>query len=123
MRMNSRSLQSLLRLRRAFESDARLALISELDAEIEKDMQIKAISSKMNALAEEYSLARDHHGEKSEEARSAKEKLLLAKKELDELPLVVRYNEAYRVSSGLMLWVNDILFGDLVSPLSRGSSR
>ena len=74
-------------------------------------------------MAEDYSLARDHYGEKSEEARSAKEKLLLAQKELEELPLVERYNDAYRVSSGLMLWVNDILFGDLASPLSRGCSR
>lgn len=97
----------LMSLREAIESDERLKRLLLLEEKVEKDDSLKPLVKAKDEAQEEYERA-IHLG--NEEKLKAEKKLYLAKKELDEHPLVKEYNEAFINVKDLYMWIDDILF-------------
>ena len=92
------------------KEDERLLRLSELETLLEKDEEAIKLSGILKSKEEAYSFSLSSFGEGSEEARKAQKELYEAKKELDSLPLVKEYNEAYTKVRDLYMLIDDILF-------------
>lgn len=76
-----------------------------------EDPVVLELSKKKDAAENAYSDCLSYHKETDPEAISLQKGLYLAKKTLDENPLVERYNAAYIVVRDLYLQIDDILYG------------
>ena len=102
--------ESLLILANALKSDPRVVKLDQLEKRLMVDPAVLELSKHKDAAEQAYSLVLSYANEKSPEALAAQKQLYLAKKVLDENPLVREYNAAYIVVRDLYMALDDILY-------------
>jgi hypothetical protein len=102
--------ESLLILANALKSDPRVVKLDQLEKRLMVDPAVLELSKHKDAAEQAYSLVLSYANEKSPEALAAQKQLYLAKKALDENPLVREYNAAYIVVRDLYMALDDILY-------------
>jgi hypothetical protein len=102
--------ESLLILAKALQEDPRILKLNALEKQLMADPDVIALSKRKEAVEEAYSLVLSYASEKSAEALNAQKQLYLAKKNLDDNPLVARYNAAYIEVRDLYMALDDILY-------------
>ncbi len=113
--MEEKIIKELQTLKASIDNDERLLRLSELEAKLAEDEEVKRLSKRLKKEEEAYSFALSTYGKNSEETKKAQLALFEAKKELDSLPLVKEYNEAYIAVRDLYMQIDDIIF----SPFRR----
>jgi cell fate (sporulation/competence/biofilm development) regulator YmcA (YheA/YmcA/DUF963 family) len=102
--------ESLKSLAKALQEDPRIQTLNALEKEMMANPEVIALSKRKDAAEEAYSLTLSYASEKSPEALVAQKELYLAKKKLDDNPLVAQYNAAYIVVRDLYMAIDDILY-------------
>ncbi len=98
-------------LRAALKNDPRVKKLDELEASLTLDPVLVELVQKKNAAEEAYSLVLSYQKAADPEALERQKDLYLAKKALDEYPLVKNYNEAFIAVRDLYMSIDDVLFG------------
>jgi len=110
--MEKELLDALDELKKAMETDSRVKTLETLEKKIMIDPNVILLSKKKDAAEIAYEEILAYHQEKDPEAQKKEKELYLAKKELDENPLVQQYNAAYIVVRDLYMAIDDILYKD-----------
>ncbi len=108
--MNEKILKEVSALKNALEGDERSIRLSELESRLEKDETVLLYSKKAKDKEEAYSFSLSSFGKGKKETMDAQKELYEAKKELDSLPLVKEYNEAYVAVRDIYMQIDDIIF-------------
>jgi len=110
--MEKELLDALDELKKAMETDPRVKTLDALEKRIVVDPDVILLSKKKDVAETAYEETLAYHQEKDPEAQKKEKELYLAKKELDENPLVQQYNAAYIVVRDLYMAIDDILYKD-----------
>lgn len=113
--MEEKIIKELQTLKASIDNDERLLRLSELEKKLAENEEVKVLSKRLKEEEEAYSFALSSYGKSSDEAKKAQVALFNAKKELDSLPLVKEYNDAYIAVRDLYMQIDDIIF----SPFRR----
>lgn len=108
-------LKSINRLNDEIKNDPRVMHLEQLSKEIDNSCEVRKLSAIMNEKASLYEDAIKHFGEDSQYTKKCQRELYIAKKNLDEIPLVISYNKAYQQVRLLYEEINNSLF----SPFQR----
>jgi cell fate (sporulation/competence/biofilm development) regulator YmcA (YheA/YmcA/DUF963 family) len=98
-------------LRAALKNDPRVKKLDEIEASLSQDAVLIELVKKKNAAEEAYDSILSYRKETDPEALSLQKSLYLAKKTLDDYPLVKDYNEAFIAVRDLYMSIDDALFG------------
>ncbi len=108
--MNEELINKAYNLKEAINVSLTMKNLLEAEQELENNDEAKILSYKMDVEASHYSDILKIYPSDSKEAKEAQHKLYLAKKELDELEVVKKYNKAYKEAKLLFNDINRILF-------------
>lgn len=97
-------------LAEALQGDPRILALKEIESRMMKEESFLALVGEKDRLSRTYEEKCRHYGEGSPEAKSALHELYLSKKELDEHPLTLSYNKAYKEVRELYDALDLILF-------------
>lgn len=109
--MDSRLLDEIEEIALALKGDKRLKELKDAEDRMLSDSEVIELIKRKNAMEDEYSLVLSYSSRDSEQAKKAQHELYLAKKALDEHPLVKEYNDAYLKARDLYLSLDEIIFG------------
>jgi hypothetical protein len=105
-------LRSLTELREALKNDPRIQKLDSLEKRIAEDSFVVSLSKAKEAAENRYEDRLAFQKASSEECQCLQKELYLAKKALDENPLVREYNAAFTAVRDLYMAIDDILFRD-----------
>ena len=109
--MENETIQALLNLRSAVDSDPRVLQLSKSEEALNASEEVRSLKAKVDEASERYSFEVSHFGEESESAKSSLHELFLAKKALDEHPLSRQYNADYSIVRKLYGQIDSELIG------------
>lgn len=89
-------LDLLYELKDSLNKDDRIILLNKIEEELNNDKNVNLLAMKKNRINEEYNELLRFNDENSDIVKNKQKELYLAKKELDELPIVKQYNKAYQ---------------------------
>lgn len=99
-------------LKKEMDNDPRFIRLKELEEIMNNDEEVIALAYKKDLISNEYNDALKFYKEDSIEVNNAREKFIKIKDELNALPAVKNYLEAYNEIRFLLVEVNNILFSD-----------
>ena len=108
--MNKELLDSLFLLKESLENDSRVLRLNELDKQINENEEIMKLAYKKDMALLSYEDCLKHFKEDSKEVKEAQKALYEAKLSLDKHPLVIEYNNAYKLVRELYNKINEVLF-------------
>ncbi|MFA5481263.1 MAG: YlbF family regulator [Bacilli bacterium] len=108
--MNEELIIRITALKKALAEDSRVLRLNDCEKAMENDEQVMLLAYQKDLCESKYNDAIRHHGENSPEAKEARKSLFIAKKKLDEHPLVVKYLSAYQQVRILYEEINEKLF-------------
>ena len=100
-------------LQKIIQNDPRIKKLNELEKKMEEDKEVILLAYQKDVATTEYSDILNIYDRENEIAKKYQHKLYLAKKALDEHPLVQQYLKAYKEVRELYSSINEILFSDL----------
>lgn len=100
-------------LKKAIDNDERVILLERLENEMNNSEEVMKLAYVKDMKADNYENALRFFKEDSDEVKLARQELYLAKKALDEHPLVKAYLKAYSEVRDLYFEVNQRLFSIL----------
>lgn len=112
--------EALAELKKALKEDERALLCQKREEKMMEDEEVLLLIAEKDRCEREYEDLLSYAGEK--EKKEAEHRLYLAKKKLDEHPLVREYGESFIVLRDLYLAIDDVLFSPYrkkVNPCSR----
>lgn len=110
--MEKELLDALEELREALQEDPRVQKLEALEKKVMEDPEVVALAKEKEAAANAYQDLLSYHKETDPEALALQKKLYLAKKKLDEEPLVADYDAAYIIVRDLYMEIDDVLYKD-----------
>ena len=108
--MNDSLMNSLEKLKEAIESDPRVLHLNELDKKLNDNEEVMKLAYKKDMALLSYEDSLKHFKEDSKEVGEAQKRLYEAKLSLDKHPLVIEYNNAYKLVRELYNKINEVLF-------------
>ena len=111
--MEGTLLNLIYEFKQLLNEDERVVNLNKLEIELSSNRDVINLSIKKNRISEEYKEILRFNDENSELAKSKQKELYLAKKELDELDVVIRYNKAYQEVRLLYEHISSTLFDEL----------
>lgn len=108
--MNEELLDAINELKTEINKDKRVILLEKLSLEVDNSLEVQKLSMIMNEKASLYEDALKHLGENDSYTLNCQKELYLAKKSLDEHPLVISYNNAYKEVRKIYEKINIDLF-------------
>ena len=105
--------QKVDELKNALINDERIIKLQEAEKKMNESKEVQILSYKKDIAISNYSDALNHFSKDSEEIKQYQKELHLAKKALDEHPLVKDYLSCYIKVRDLYNEINDILFSNL----------
>lgn len=118
--MDENLLTALLMLKEALAVDERLLALRFAERQLVQDQRVQELVQKRNSLAEDYYALRRKGP--SDALKKKKEAYLLLRRELQALPSVFFYEEAYARAKTLWAMVDEALFRPyLISPFMEES--
>ena len=111
--MTEEILSKVYALKEALNNNEAIINLKNANEELENSDEAKILSYKMDQASTYYSDILKIYSIDSTEAKKAQKNLYLAKKALDELEVVRRYNSAYKAAKMLYNEVNKIVFLEL----------
>lgn len=100
-------------LQKIIQNDPRIKKLNELEKKMEEDKEVILLAYQKDVATTEYSDILNIYDRENEIAKKYQHNLYLAKKALDEHPLVQQYLKAYKEVRELYSSINEILFSDL----------
>ena len=97
-------------LKESLENDSRVLRLNELDKQINENEEIMKLAYKKDMALLSYEDSLKHFKEDSKEVKDAQKALYEAKLSLDKHPLVIEYNNAYKLVRELYNKINEVLF-------------
>ena len=110
--MEKELFDALEELREALHEDPRVKKLEALEKKVTEDPKVVVLAKEKEAAANTYQDLLSYHKETDPEALVLQKNLYLAKKKLDEEPLVAEYDEAYIVVRDLYMQIDDTLYKD-----------
>ena len=111
--MEGTLLNLIYEFKQLLNEDERVVNLNKLEIELSSNRDVINLSIKKNRISEEYKEILRFNDENSELAKAKQKELYLAKKELDELDVVIRYNKAYQEVRMLYEHISSTLFDEL----------
>lgn len=111
--MEDRFINLIYELKEAINDDPRVIKLNEIELELSSNRDVINLSIKKNRISEEYKEILRFNDENSELAKAKQKELYLAKKELDELDIVIKYNKAFQEVRLLYEHISSTLFDEL----------
>ena len=115
--MEIKTYQSLLKFKEILKKHPSFVGLLRLEKEMEEDEEVQLLAYKKDLANSDYNDILKIYKEDDLEARKVREKLYLAKKNLEEHPKVRKYLEKYSEVRNILKEVNHILFDDFVTNL------
>jgi hypothetical protein len=113
--MEERLLTKINLLKKAIDTDLRVQKLNYINKLVNLDETLIILAYKRDCKETIYEDAIKHFGENSKEVEIAQKELYFAKKAVDEFPLSVQYNRAYKEVRLMYKQINDLLFKDFSS--------
>lgn len=113
--MNERLYELTYKLKEDISSDKRVLLLNKIEDELNNNDEVISLAYKKDKLSSEYSDLLSYLKEDDPIVKNKQKELYEAKKQLDSLPLVIKYNKAYQDVRILLEEISNILFKDLKS--------
>lgn len=108
--MNQEIYDILMQLKTLLNDDSRIKHLIKANENLENSDEAKILSFKMDNALREYNDILKIYPLESDEAKKYQHNLFLAKKELDKLDVVKRYNKAYKEVRELYKYINEEIF-------------
>lgn len=121
--MEENVLQAINELKQAIINDPRIKRLNELDKKMYEDEEVIKAVKKKNDLENRYSSILSYKEANSDEAIAIQKALYQAKLELDSLPLVKEYNEAFVPIKDIYLMMDDLIFAPFRSKTLSHEAR
>lgn len=111
--MDIKLLDLIYELKETIDNDERVIFLSKIEKELENDLNVISLSIKKNRISEEFKELLRFSKEFDDKVKTKQKELYLAKKELDELEIVKKYNKAYQAVRMLYEDISKELFSEL----------
>ena len=111
--MDERILEKTYQLKRALDSDPRILALNEIEARMNTNEEVMALSYKKDVALNHYNEMLKYYKDDSEEVIKARQELAKAKKELESHPIVREYLSCYQAVRLLFEEINKALFSYL----------
>lgn len=110
-------------LKELLSNDERVVLLNKLEEGMNNNEEVMRLAYIKDNKADAYETALRFFSEDSEEVKTARNALYIAKKELDEHPLVREYLKAYSEVRNLYLQMNEKLFSIIDQNLCKHEGK
>lgn len=117
--MRNETYQAIIDLKENIKSSEAYITLLEKEKVMENNEEVISLAYQVDIASSEYSEILKHFKEGSHEEKEARHKLYVAKKALDEHPLVKDYLAAYQRLRIMLEEINDILFKDISLDLCK----
>lgn len=110
--MNEKIYDLSSRLNESLLNDPRVKELNKLESELNNSYEVYLLSQKKDEALEMYTKLKDVYPDEHPEVKEALRKLVEAKKNLNEHPLVKSYLSIYNEVRDLYMEIDNILFSD-----------
>ena len=104
----------VLKLKEAIEKDERIILLNQIEKEMEECDEVMKLSYKKDMACIAFNDALKHFSNDSKEVKDAQHDLYVAKLNLDNHPLIQKYNSLYKEVKKIYSLINKELFGPFI---------
>lgn len=111
--MDNKTTSLLFKIKKVLANDSRIVALNEAEKAMNDSEEVMKLSYKKDLAADEYGSMLKIFGDEAVETVESRKRLALAKKELEEHPLVRDYLAKYKEVRKLYDFINDSLFSYL----------